>query len=759
MEAMLAASAPYRIIGQPIPRVEGVDKVTGRARFAADFVLPGTLWATSVHSPLPHACILSVDTTRARAIPGVRAILTGADFPGRLHGRALRDIPFLCADRVRFVGDKIAVVAAETVEAAEEAAAAIDVEYEELPAVFDPLEAMDPGAPIIHPDARSYVGFPKGVPADVPNLCSYKVWAHGDIVSGMAAADRVIEHTFTTPLIHQGYLEPSTSLLAIDDAGRIQVWPANKNPFPLRQTLAEMVERPERDIVIYPTVVGGDFGSKGGPAEVPMAYFLARATGQPIKFIPHHPRDVESFSHRHPAVVTIRSGVKRDGTIVAREVRVVFNSGAYGGVKPAIDGMPSHADHAEGPYAIPNVRVEAMAVYTNTPPSGYMRAPGQPQVAFAHEAHMDLLAQELGLDPLELRLRNAVRHGPDGAVAPTHEILQRASEAIGWTQPKPPHIGRGLAMVGARMGTGEGAGDVTLNEDGTLTVLTCLPDVGTGAPTVMGQIVAEEFGVTMDRVRVIRADTDALPTDVGSGADRVTYVAGHAAIAVSRKLKAQLTPLAASMLGAPSAEWDGNGWHAPGGARVSLEELALEMVPFNEELAHAQVVLAQPQSQNLQFMAQAAEVEVDMETGQVRVRKMVSVQESGTIINALGHQGQVDGGMVQGLGYGLCEELVLDEGRIINTHLGEYKLPTVRDIPALTTINVAAVGVGPYEAKAIAELPCVPTAPAIANAVADAIGAPIKQLPITAERVLAAMENQQQAPSPLEGRVGVGGNP
>jgi CO/xanthine dehydrogenase Mo-binding subunit len=509
-----------------------------------------------------------------------------------------------------------------------------------------------------------------------------------------------------------------------------------------------MVERPESDIVIHPTVVGGDFGSKGGPAEVPMAYFLARATGRPIKFIPRLARDVESFSHRHPSVVTIRSGVKRDGTIVAREVRVIFNTGAYGGIKPAIDGMPSHADHAEGPYAIPHVRVEAMAVYTNTPPSGYMRAPGQPQVAFAHEVHMDLVARELGMDPLELRLRNAVLHGPDGAVAPTHEILQRASAAIGWSQPKPPNVGRGLALVGGRMGTGEGAGDVTLNEDGTLTVLTCLPDVGTGAPTVVGQIVAEEFGVTMDRVRVVRADTDALPTDVGSGADRVTYVAGHAAIAVSRKLKEQLTPLAASMLGASTAAWDGNGWRAPGGARVSLDQLALEMVPFHEELAHAQAVLAQPQSQNLQFMAQAAEVEVDPETGQVRVRKMASVQESGTIINALGHQGQIEGGMVQGLGYALTEELELEEGRITNTHLGEYKLPTVRDIPELTTINLAAVGVGPYAAKAIAELPCVPTAPAIANAVADAIGAPIQQLPITAERVLAAIGQRGQTSSP-----------
>ncbi len=738
-------AAPFRVIGQPIPRVEGIDKVTGRARFAADFVLPDTLWATSLHSPLPHARLLAVDTSRAQRVPGVRAILTGADFPNRLHGRVLRDMPFLCEERVRFVGDKVAVIAAETPDAAQEAAAAIDIEYEELPAVFDPLAAMEPGAPILHPNAQAYIGFPRGVPAEIPNLCSYRVWSHGDLDTGMAQADLVIEHTLTTALTHQGYLEPSTSLVAIDEAGRVQVWPSNKNPFPLRQSIAEVAQRSEDDVVIHPTVVGGDFGAKGGPAEVPMAYFLARATGRPIKFIPRHPTDLESFTHRHPAVVTIRTGVKRDGTIVARYVRVVFNTGAYGGVKPAIDGMPSHADHAWGPYEIPHVRVEAMAVYTNTPPSGYMRAPGQPQVAFAHEVHTDLVARELGIDPLELRLRNAMRVGTDGAPALTQEILQNASEAIGWRRPKGPNVGRGIAIVGGRMGTGTGAGDVTLNPDGGLTVLTCLPDVGTGAPTIMAQIIAEEFGVSMDRVNLVRGDTDALPTDVGSGADRVTYVAGHAAIAVSRKLKEQLAPLAASMLGSPAAEWDGGGWRAPGGERVSLEELAMEMLPGSEPLAHAQVVLAQPQSQNLSFMAQAVEVEVDPESGAVTVKKVVSAQETGTIINALGHQGQIEGGMVQGMGYGLSEELALEDGRITNPHLGDYKIPTMRDIPALTTINLGGQGVGPYEAKAIAELPCVPTAPAIANAVADAIGVPILQLPITAERVLAAIDGHRSS--------------
>jgi carbon-monoxide dehydrogenase large subunit len=737
----MAASAPFRVVGTPVPRVEGPDKLTGQAQYTADFLLPGTLWATHVRSPHPHARIVSIDSSRAREVPGVRAVLTAADIPNKLTGRMVKDMPLLCSDTVRCVGDKVAVVAADTVEAAQEGALALSVAYQELPAVFDPLAAMRPGAPIIHWDTGSYEGFPKGIPADALNVCGYKLHSHGNVEQGMAEADLVVEQTFTTPLTHQAYLEPYTCLVALDDDGRVQVWPSNKLPYPLRESLAQILDLDESDIVIHPTVVGGDFGAKGATADVPLAYYVARATGRPVKFIPRYQSDLESLTHRHPSIITMRTGVNRDGVIVARDVHIIFNSGAYGALKPSPDGMLTGADYAAGPYRVPHLRIEGVAVYTNTPPSGYMRAPGHPQVAFATETHMDLVARQLGMDPVEFRRLNAAREAADGAYAHTHEALQAAAEAIGWDTAKAPHVGRGIALVERGMGFGEGAGDVTLNPDGSLTVLTGLPDNGTGALTLIAQIAAEELGVDVERVRVVRGTTDALPIDVGSAADRMTNVAGHAAIAANRKLKEQLTPLAAAMLGAPSAEWDGNGWREPGGKRVSLDEFAMEMVTAGLEPAHARVILTQPANKSRECVAQAAEVEVDPETGQVTLRRIVSVQDTGTVINTLGHQGQIEGGMVQGLGFALSEQLTLEDGRITNGHLGEYKLPTARDVPDLVTINLPSTGIGPYGAKAVGEVGCVPTAPAIANAVADAIGAPILNLPITAESVLLAMES------------------
>lgn len=739
----MAVAPRFQVIGKPIPRVEGPDKVSGHAVYAADVALSHTLWAQNVRSPHPHARIVSIDASRALAVGGVRVVVTASDLPNKRTGRNLKDLPLLSDGVVRYVGDKVAVVAADSPEAAEEGALSVTVEYEELPAVFDPLQAMQTSAPVIHPNVHSYAGFFSGIPPHIPNVCGYRVHERGDVAAGFAAADLMVEHTFSTHLTHQGYLEPHACVVEMGADGRAEVWPSHKLPYILREQLAELIDRPESDIVIHPITVGADFGAKGAPADVPVAYHLARMTGRPVKFVASSHVDLVGLSHRHPSVVTIRTGLQRDGRILARSVRVIYNTGAYGALKPSEDGMLTGADYAAGPYRIPNVHVEAFCVYTNQPPCGYMRAPGHPQVAFAVEAHTDLLARELGIDPLEFRLRNVVRESPLGGEALAPRVLQTAAEAIGWPAPKAALVGRGMAIVERGIGFGEGTSDVTLNRDGTITVLSGLPDNGTGALTVVSQIVAEEFGVSMDQVHLVRGTTDALPTDVGSAADRMTNVAGHAAIAASEKVKEQLAPLAASMLGAEAAEWDGGGWRPAGarsrGERVSLEELAMEMVTPGEPAAHAQVTLAQARSPDRAYCVQAAEVEVDPETGQVHLRRVASVQDTGTIINPIGHQGQIEGGLVQGIGYALTEEMVLEEGRIVGAHLGEYKLPATKDIPPLITVNIPSIGPGPFHAKGIGEMPCVPSAAAIANAVADAIGAPVFQLPITAERVLAAM--------------------
>jgi CO/xanthine dehydrogenase Mo-binding subunit len=347
------------------------------------------------------------------------------------------------------------------------------------------------------------------------------------------------------------------------------------------------------------------------------------------------------------------------------------------------------------------------------------------------------------MDPVEFRLRNLPPESPGGEPELAQSVLRAAADAIHWDAPKPQSsgkIGRGISLVMRNTGVGEGSSDITVNPDGTVSVISSMPDNGTGALTVVAQVAAETFGVAMEKVRLVRGDTDALPVDVGSGASRMTNVAGHAVLTAAAKVKEQLAPLAAAMLGAESATWVDGGWQAPDGRRVGLEELALEMVKAGDPRAHAQVTIETPRSEIVGYCAQAVEVEVDEETGEVKLRAMSSAQDVGQIINAVGHQGQIEGALSQGLGYALTEEMVVDQGRIGNGNLGEYKLPSIGDLPPLETRNVPSRGPGPFEAKAIGEIPLMGTAATVANAVADALGVAFFELPITAERVLAAVE-------------------
>jgi CO/xanthine dehydrogenase Mo-binding subunit len=751
----MGGTAPFTIVGKPIPRIEGADKVRGRALYTADITPPGTLFARNVRSPLPHARIVRIDASRAKALPGVLAVLTAADFPNKLIGRRLKDNPVLCSDRVRFVGDKVAVVLAEDPDTAEEAALLVDVEYEELPAVFDPMAAMQPGAPIVHPDARSYVGWDAEIPQDVPNVCAYQVWDRGDVATALAESDVVVEHTFETHLSHQGYIEPSAFVVQLTPGGeRVEVYASNKVPYNLRDELATIIDRPVSDLVVKAITVGADFGSKGSPGDVVTAYYLAQSLGRPVKFVNSANEDLIATSPRHPSVVTLKTGMKRDGTILARDARVVFNSGAYGAFKPSANGMLGGAARAAGCYEVPNLHIEAFCVYTNQVPGGYMRAPGSPQVLFAVEAHMDLLARKVGMDPVGLRSRNLPKRSHDGREDVSSQVLEEAARAIRLHEAREAKpgmlVGRGVSIVTRQTGVGEGSSDVTVNPDGTVTVISAMPDNGTGALTVVAQVVAESFGVPMERVNLVRGDTDALPVDVGSGASRMTNVAGHAAIDACDQVKEQLAPLAAQALGTESAEWarleDGQrrpgGWRSPNGRFVSLEDLATEMIQPGDSRAHAQVTISTPRSHDTGYCCQAAEVEVDVETGAVRVTRMASVQDVGTIINAIGHQGQIEGALVQGMGYGMMEELATEQGRITTGNLGDYKIPSALDVPELVTINIETTGPGPFDAKAIGEIPIMPTAGALANAVADAIGVPILQLPITPERVLAALDGK-----------------
>jgi CO/xanthine dehydrogenase Mo-binding subunit len=743
----------YATIGQPVGRAEGPEKVTGAAMYPADVHLPGTLVGKCLRSPYPYARIVSIDASAARQLPGVHAVLTGFDIPETLVGRFLRDIPVLARDVVRFVGQKVAVVAAEDVDIAEEALNRIEVEYEELTPVLDPLEAIRPDAPILHPAFTSYAGRAEG-PQQHPNISAHAVWKNGDVEQGFAEADVVFEHTFRTQHQHQGYIEPHACVVSLDQDGRVQVWVNSKMPFQVRKQLAEGIDLPQEMVRVNPSFIGGDFGGKGGFMDTHVAYWLARETGRPVRMVMSYTEELMAANPRHPAVMTFKTGVKRDGTITARHARLVFDSGAYAAFKPA-RGV-TYGPRCLGPYRIGHALIEAYMVYTNHVPCGSMRSPGDPQTIFASEAQMDLIARELGLDPYEFRQRNLVR---DGDVSPLGKrwrhvmgprVLEAAVQESGYRQPKPvipgKKVGRGMAIWERPVGAGTSVARVVVDTDGVVTLYTSLRDTGSGFYTVLRQIVGQELGVPYNAIRLQTWSTDETRFDTGVGGSRVTNVGGNAAYGAARAVRDALTTLAAEHYGwkASDITFQAQQVAVPGQAPVPLVTLVAQAGrPVEAEYTYN----AESDGGLTVFCAQVAEVTVDEETGQVTLVRFTTAHDVGTVLNPIAHQGQIDGAVLQGIGYALMEELQYDAGKISNVSLGEYKLPTVRDIPELRTVLVRgeADGPTPYGGKAIGEQPISTVAPAIVNALLDATGISFPDLPVTAERVFEALQKRTGA--------------
>jgi len=740
------------LVGVSVPRAEGPDKVTGRAIYAADVNLPGILWGKILRSPHPHARIRRIDASRARKVPGVRAVITGKDIPGHFMGKLIRDMPVLCWEVVRFVGDRVAAVAADTPDAAEDALGLIDVEYEELPAVFDPLEAMQPNAPRIHEDVAGYDGAPKQrLALDVPNGLTRQAWRKGDLEQGFREADLVLEHTFRIPARHQGYIEPHVGTVAIDNDGRIQVWTSTKAPFATRNQLAQAVGVPQTSIRLNVVNVGGEFGGKGDALDLPVAYFLAQQSGRPVKIVMTYAEELMAGNPGHPTVVTVRSGVKRDGRIVARTLRAVHASGAYGALK-ANACLPTW-HYVGGPYRVDNACFEFLQVYTNTVPGGYFRGPGALQTYFALESHTDIIARELGMDPAEFRLRNLIGEGEEDAVGQRlrsvrfREVLQAALDAARWERPKPgPNYGRGVALFGRHIGGGPTGIILSTEPDGAFTVISPTFDQGTGTHTILRQLVADEMRVPIEQVRVMVGDTDTAPNDGGARASRVTYVAGRVIVQACGQLREQLIAQAARMLECRPEEAD------YGDGKFWLREDLSQQISLRKVVALAKdplTVTVQedvPQPDDVTYIcAQVAEVEVDPETGEMQLHRFITAHDVGTVINPITHQGQIDGGVIMGLGQALMEELVMEGGQVTNANLGNYKLPTAADIPELETVLVrSSGGVGPYGAKAIGELANNSPPAAIANAVADAVGVRLFELPITAEKIYHALKEKSR---------------
>ena len=734
-------------------RVEGPAKVTGAARYTADILLPGMIWGKVLRSPLPHAKIVSIDTREAEQMPGILAVLTAKDLPDLLTGRLVYDMPVLAIDRVRFIGEKVAVVAAEDPDMAEDALASIDVEYEEMPAVFDAHEAMNPEAPLLHPDYRSYAHAPEKFFSDIPNVHSHVTWELGDIDKGFALAKQVFEHTFNTPAVHQGYIEPHASVVAIDPDGRVNVWLSNKMPVRARELLADVIELPEERIVVHLAQIGADFGGKGSLMDAPLCYHLAKRTGRPVKMVMSYTEELMAGNPRHPTSIFLRTGVTEEGQIVARQAKVVFNSGAYAAFKPVPFVNIPGAKDAAGVYGTPHIRIDAYSVYANCVPSGHFRAPGDLQVNFAVESSMDMIAEDLGLDRLEFRKQNLLKDGdwvpggPQLEEVRVAETLAAAVKASSWNQPKSqPNRGLGLAVSHRLIGTGEANTQLTLKEDGTIQVLTPVPEVGTGAHTILQQIVAETLFLPLDQVRVETA-SDIFKTDSGSGASRVTYVGGQVVQQAAGELMKLILAAGAKGLGCAENEVvfeGGRVVRSDSDGSLSLVEVAKLGGDGKSALRVKKLLNLSEGPPMTTFTAQVVELEVDPETGQIRLLDVVTAHDVGTIINPLGHQGQIEGGLLQGVGFGLLEELRIEDGQVSTLNLGDYKLPNIRDIPPLTTVLVEEeLGPAPFHGKAIGESSITPTGAAIANAVYDAVGVRFHDLPINAEKVYWALQQHR----------------
>ncbi len=754
----------YPVVGQPVGRIDAFEKVTGQAPYAYDMALPGMLWGEILRSPHAHARIKCIDTTAAKGLPGVVAVLTQEDMPKTKFGAFVQDETALADGIVRFVGDGIAAVIAVDEATALDALRLIEVDYEPLPVVADPEDAMREGAVQIH----------EGVER---NIVAHNRVVGGDVEKGFAEADLVFEDRYETSRQCHVCMEPHAALANWDASGRLTMWLSSQSTFFDRFGLMTFFGLAANKVRIICPYLGGGFGAKSEPHAIYLvAAQASRLTGRPVKMF--HSRDEEFTSSRtrHPEIITMKTGVKKDGTITARQARVILDNGAYTSYGPGVSLTQSMLGGAV--YRIPNYRYDGYTVYTNTPFGGAFRGFGSPQFTFAAEIHTDQIAERLGMDPLDFRLKNLSEPGDVAISGPRlttcgiRECVQQAADALGWRERRAhPQPNRGIGLAcGTHFTSGKFhpglnadfcAAMAKINPDGSVSLGIGAIEMGTGAATTaMAQICAEELGVRVADVDVVTSDSETLPADFGTYGSRVTTLGGNAVRLACAKLKEDLLRYAAEGLGVePSAL-------TIGGRRVyvtaepdrgmTLGEIALSALFRDRDgrqlLAYghydAPCDLPDPETgvgdfaQSYSFGVHAVEVEVDPETGQVRILKFVAATDCGNLINPPLAESQVEGGVAQGIGYALTEDLVCDaNGQVLNPHLGGYRIPTAPDMPPITALWVETDDPrGPYGAKGLGEMGLVPTAPAVANAIRHATGAWLRRIPMTPERVLGAIE-------------------
>ena len=736
----------HNVLGRSLPRVDALDKVTGRATYAADVYLPDMLMCKVLTSPRSHARIVSMDTSKAEQVPGVRAVITGNDFPDRYFGSgAVRDRRIMARDEVFYIGEPVAAVAADDEVTAQEALELVEVEYEDLETIVDPLEAIREGSTLVHPDMPNFEGYGFAMGG---NNCTLLDADRGDVDQAFRDADQVFEETYHSQAINQGFLEPMACAANVEANGRLTVWASTQGPYQVRAQLASVLDIPLSSIKVNAMELGGGFGAKLRLAFEAFPALLAMKTGRPVKLI--NTRE-EVFTLNGPRLATtihLKTGVTSDGQITAREAHSVFDVGAYLGAGPN-----AGVGHALGAYDIPNFRLRSYGVYTNKIYVGSYRASGVADMHFAVESHMDSIAHQIGLDPLEFRLKNVVKEGDanvSGASVPANgllETIEAVKEKMGLPRKSEEGRGIGISLGEWRSGSGPSTASISVNEDGTVSLLTGSVDIS-GSDTSLAQIAAETLGVELDQVIVAKRDTDMAPFTGPSGGSRIVYSQGKAVQMAAEDARDRLVGLAAERFGVPSEALTCEG------GRVYVQDnppqsLTLSQLAAASLTSRGGPIIGMAALSSMPyapvFNTQAAEVIVDKATGQVRVTRFVQAQDVGVAINPMGVEGQLEGGAVQGIGRALSEEMQIDPetGRVRNPSLSTYLMPLAIDMPAIENILVGVPSAdGPFGARAVAEPPGFGPPAAIANAIYDAVGIRIKELPLSADRVLAALQGQ-----------------
>ena len=761
--------AVHSVVGRSVPRVDALEKVTGAAKYGADVHPPGMLYGKIVRSEFPHANILHIDTSQAEKLPGVRAIITQADVES---GRKV-----FASDKVLYFGEPLAAVAAIDPDIAEEAVDLIKIEYEPLPVVQDVMEAIKPAAPRLHSDEPKDALLRRAIRNTLKQLSRddsedrseeksqlevqlemlkedvyYNISAEthtevGDVDKGFAESDVVVDDTYTIPRVHQTYMEPHVSVASVDSIGKVTVWASTQGPFAIRSGIAGTLGIPLSQINVIPTIMGGGFGGRFGVTmtHVP-AVLLSQKTGRPVRV---QVTRKEEFLDGRPApgcVIKMKTGATKTGDILACQALAFWDSGAVSGASIG------STIRVRGVYKIPNLKVDAYGVYTNKSGTTAYRAPGAPQAIFAGESQLDQIARLIGMDPVQFRLKNMREEGdtiPGGSREPVvgyKETLKAVADAAGWwNREKSPNQGWGVAVGDWTNGCGPGGVYLSIHEDGSARIFHGSMDI-TGTDTAMTQIVAEILTLPYERVTITRGDTDSAPYATGSGGSVVTFTMGNTAKLAAEDTRRRILELAAERL---SVEIDAlelkdgkvfvNGGDLP--KSILLGELAAYSLNTRGGPIVGKGSFAQ-QSSTPALAAQIAKVEVDPDTGRVKVLKMVSSQDVGFAINPMAVEGQIEGGTVQGFAWAIMEEMQYDENGNVNPGFVDYRVPTSADLPTVESVIVEVPAPnGPFGAKGVGEPPITPTLATMSNAVVDAVGVRINDLPIKPEKIVAALHN------------------